>query len=45
MAQATSFLMAYLIIENMYDFLNGINTNICKIVTLLFADDGIIMMQ
>ena len=29
----------------MYDCLNGINTNICKIVALFFADDGIILMQ
>ena len=29
----------------MYDCLNGINTNICKIVALFFADDGIIMMH
>ena len=27
-------LVTYLIIENMYDCLNGINTNICKIVAL-----------
>ena len=35
----------YLIIEKMYPCLNGINTNICKIVALLFADDGMILMQ
>ena len=29
----------------MYDCLNGVNTNICKIVALFFADDGIIMMH
>ena len=29
----------------MYDCLNGINTNICKIVALFFAEDDIIMMQ
>ena len=29
----------------MYTCLNGINTNICKIVALFFADDGIILMQ
>ena len=38
-------LVTYLIIEKMYDCLNGINTKICKIVALLIADDGIIMMQ
>ena len=38
-------LVTYLIIEKMYDCLNGVNTNICKIVALFFADDGIIMMQ
>ena len=38
-------LVTYLIIEKMYDCLNGINTNICKIVALFFADNGIIMMQ
>ena len=38
-------LVKYLIIEKMYDCLNGINTNICKILALFFADDGIIMMQ
>ena len=38
-------LVTYLIIEKMYDCLNGINTNICKLVALFFADDGIIMMQ
>ena len=45
-AQATSYLLVtYLIIEKMYECLNGINTNIWKIVALFFADDGIIMMQ
>ena len=29
----------------MYSRLNGINTNICKIVALSFADDGMILMQ
>ena len=29
----------------MYSCLNGINTNICKIVALFFADDGMILMQ
>ena len=29
----------------MYECLNGINTNICKIVGLLCAGDGTIMMQ
>ena len=29
----------------MYTCLNGINTNICKIVALFFADDGTILMQ
>ena len=38
-------LVTYLLIERMYDCLNGINTNICKIVALFFADEGIIMMQ
>ena len=38
-------LVTYLITEKMYDCLNGINTNFCKIVALFFADDGIIMMQ
>ena len=35
----------YLIIEKMYTCLNGINRNICKIVALFFADDGMILMQ
>ena len=38
-------MVTYLIIEKMYDCLNGINTNICKIVALFFADDGISLMQ
>ena len=38
-------LVTYLTIENIYDCLNGINTNICKIVALFFVDDGIIMIQ
>ena len=29
----------------MYTCLNGINTNICKIVALFFADDGMIFVQ
>ena len=29
----------------MYTCLNGINTNICNIVALLFADVGMILMQ
>ena len=29
----------------MYDYLNGIDTNICKIVACFFAYDGIIIMQ
>ena len=29
----------------MYSCLNEINTNICKIVALFFADDGMILMQ
>ena len=29
----------------MYTCLNGINTNICKIVSLFFADDGMILMR
>ena len=29
----------------MYTCLNGINTNICKIVSLFFADDGMMLMQ
>ena len=38
-------LVTYIIIERMYSCLNGINTNICKIVALFFADDGMILMQ
>ena len=38
-------LVAYLIIEKMYTCLNGINTHICKIVALFFADDGMLLMQ
>ena len=34
------FLITYCIIEKLYDNLSGINTNICKIVALFFADDG-----
>ena len=29
----------------MYDCFDGIESNICKIVALLFADNGIILMQ
>ena len=47
MHQATfSFLyITYCIIEKLYDNLSGVNTNICKIVALFFADDGMILMQ
>ena len=39
-------LVTYLIIEKMYTCLSRINThNICKIVALLFVDDGMILMQ
>ena len=38
-------LVTYIIIERMYSCLNGIHTNICKIVALFFADDGMILMQ
>ena len=38
-------LVTYIIIERMYSCLNGINTNICKLVALFFADDGMILMQ
>ena len=33
------------VLERMYSCLNGINTNICKIVALFFSDDGMILMQ
>ena len=39
------FLVTYLIIEKMYTCLNGINTNLGKIVALFFADNGMILMQ
>ena len=38
-------LVTYLIIEKIYTCFNGININICKIVVLFFADDGMILMQ
>jgi len=38
-------LITYHIIETMYEKLDGINTEICKIVALFFADDGLILMQ
>ena len=38
-------LVTYIIIERMYSCLNRIHTNICKIVALFFADDGMILMQ
>ena len=38
-------LVTYLIIEKMYSCLNGINTNICKIVALFIAGNGMILMQ
>ena len=38
-------LITYSIIEKLYDNLSGVNTNICKIVALFFADDGMILMQ
>ena len=37
--------ITYCIIEKLYDNLSGVNTNICKIVALFFADDGMILMQ
>ena len=38
-------LITYCSIEKLYDNLSGVNTNICKIVALFFADDGMIVMQ
>ena len=38
-------LVTYLIIEQMYTCLSGINTDMCKVVTLFFADDGMTLMQ
>ena len=38
-------LITYLIIEKMYTCLSGINTNICNILALFFADGGMIWMQ
>ena len=37
--------ITYCITEQLYDNLSGVNTNICKIVALFFADDGMILMQ
>ena len=31
--------------SSLYDCFDGIKSNICKIVALFFADDGIILMQ
>lgn len=40
------FLMiTYLIIDKLYEKLQGVNTSICKIVALFFADDGLILAQ
>ena len=39
------FLVTYLMIKKMYTCLNGINTNICMIVALFFADDAMILMR
>ena len=38
-------LITYTIIEILYEKLNGINFDICKIVALFFADDGILLAQ
>ena len=38
-------LITYIIIEKLYENLDGLKTNICKIVALFFADDGMIIMQ
>ena len=38
-------LVTYFIIEKMYDCLDAIQTNICKLVALFFGDDGLILMQ
>ena len=38
-------LITYCIIEKLYDNLSGVKTNICKMVALFFADDGMILMQ
>ena len=36
-------LITYCIIEKLYDNLSGVNTNICKIVALFFADDVVVV--
>ena len=38
-------LITYFIIEKIYNKLEGINTDICKIVALFFADDGLLLMK
>ena len=38
-------LITYIIIEKLYENLDGLKTNICKIVALFFADDDMIIMQ
>ena len=44
-AQIYSNDQTYIIIEKLYENLDGLKTNICKIVALFFADDGMIIMQ
>ena len=38
-------LITYFIIEKLYSNLEGISTDICKLVALFFADDGILLMK
>ena len=46
MHQATfSFLLHIALLKSYNDNLSGVDTNICKIVALFFADDGMILMQ
>ena len=37
-------LITYFIIEKIYNKLEGINTYICKVVALFFADDGLLLI-
>ena len=38
-------LITYFIIEKLYSNLEGISTDICKLVALFFADDGLLLMK
>ena len=38
-------MITYIIIDKLYEQLEGFNCNICTIITLFFADDGLLLMK